>query len=221
MRHSRCGAGLPGWRNGRRSGLKIRRWQQREGSTPSPGTSPIDRYAANHLAVRRRYPILAIKKRVAHREQGFRPDVIERQLAHMERNEVRAADHCIEYLQDRRQMMQHRADYLGGLAKRWHQSRAPQRLLSTHNSRSQPAGATFDGPQPRRAASMAATSIFSICIIASKARLAAARSGSAIASVRARGVICQDRPHLSLHQPHALSWPPFLTIAFHKRSVSA
>ncbi len=28
----------PGWRNGRRSGLKIRRWQQREGSTPSPGT---------------------------------------------------------------------------------------------------------------------------------------------------------------------------------------
>ena len=29
---------LPGWRNGRRSGLKIRRWQQREGSTPFPGT---------------------------------------------------------------------------------------------------------------------------------------------------------------------------------------
>jgi hypothetical protein len=28
----------PGWRNGRRSGLKIRRWQQREGSTPFPGT---------------------------------------------------------------------------------------------------------------------------------------------------------------------------------------
>src|SRR6185437_12802929 len=77
------------------------------------------------------------------------------------------------------------------------------------------------GPQPRRAASMAAMSIFLICIIASKARFAARRSASAIASVRARGVICQDRPHLSLHQPHALSWPPFPTIAFHKRSVSA
>jgi len=46
---------------------------------------------------------------------------------------------------------------------------------------------------------------FPICIIASKARLAAARSGSAIAAVRARGVICHDRPHLSLHQPQALS----------------
>ncbi len=42
-----------------------------------------------------------------------------------------------------------------------------------------------------------------------------------IAAVRARGVICHDSPHLSLHQPHALSWPPFATIAFHKRSVSA
>ena len=68
---------------------------------------------------------------------------------------------------------------------------------------------------------MAAMSIFPICIIASKARLAAARSGSAIAAIRARGVICHDSPHLSLHQPHALSWPPLPTMAFHKRSVSA
>ena len=37
----------------------------------------------------------------------------------------------------------------------------------------------------------------------------------------ARGVICHDNPHRSLHQPHALSWPPLPTIAFHKRSVSA
>jgi len=58
-------------------------------------------------------------------------------------------------------------------------------------------------------------------IMASNARLAAARSRSVIASVRARGVICQDRPHLSLHQPQALSWPPLWTIAFHRRSVSA
>ena len=36
-----------------------------------------------------------------------------------------------------------------------------------------------------------------------------------------RGVICQDTPHLSLHQPHALSWPPLPTMAFQERSVSA
>src|SRR3569623_3522728 len=59
--------------------------------------------------------------------------------------------------------------------------------------------------QPRRAASIAAMSIFLICIIASHARLAEARSGSAIAAVRARGVLCHDRPHMSLHQPQALS----------------
>jgi len=68
--------------------------------------------------------------------------------------------------------------------------------------------------QPRWAFSIAATSIFLIVIIASNARLAAARSGSVIAFVRAIGVICQDSPHLSLHQPHALSWPPLPTIAF-------
>src|SRR6202044_1869549 len=67
-------------------------------------------------------------------------------------------------------------------------------------------------PQLRRAASIAAMSIFFICIIASNARLAAARSGSVTALVRTSGVICQDTPHLSLHQPHALSWPPLPTI---------
>src|SRR5207344_1914894 len=69
-------------------------------------------------------------------------------------------------------------------------------------------------PQPRRAASIAAISIFFMCIIASNARLAAAVSGSVTAFVRAIGVICQDNPHLSLHQPHALSWPPLPSIAF-------
>src|SRR5512144_1830015 len=67
--------------------------------------------------------------------------------------------------------------------------------------------------QPRRAASMVATSIFFIDIIASKARLASAPP-AASASVSARGVICQERPQRSLHQPHALSWPPLPTIAF-------
>ena len=57
-------------------------------------------------------------------------------------------------------------------------------------------------------------SIFFIFIIASNARLAAARSGSVVASSSARGVICQDKPHLSLHHPHALSAPPLLMIVF-------
>jgi integrase len=39
-------------------------------------------------------------------EHGFEADVIERQLAHMERNKVRAAYHRAEYLKERRKMMQ-------------------------------------------------------------------------------------------------------------------
>lgn len=45
-------------------------------------------------------------------EEGFDPDVIERQLAHAERNKVRAAYHRAEYLENRRQMMQWYADFL-------------------------------------------------------------------------------------------------------------
>ena len=66
---------------------------------------------------------------------------------------------------------------------------------------------------PRRAASIVATSIFFIGIIASKARFASSPP-AAIASASTRGVICQDRPQRSLHQPHWLSLPPLPTIAF-------
>jgi integrase len=55
-------------------------------------------------------------------EQGFRPDVIERQLAHVERNKVRAAYHRAEYLAERRQIMQHWADHLDALAARCDQA---------------------------------------------------------------------------------------------------
>jgi len=50
-------------------------------------------------------------------EQGWKPDVIERQLAHAEKNKVRAAYHRSEYLQDRKKMMQSWADYLDSLRK--------------------------------------------------------------------------------------------------------
>ncbi len=41
---------------------------------------------------------------------GFRPDVIERQLAHAERNSVRAAYNHAEFLPQRRERMQWRSD---------------------------------------------------------------------------------------------------------------
>ena len=48
-------------------------------------------------------------------EQGYRADVIEAQLAHGEKNAIRAAYNHAEYLPERRQMMQEWADYLDEL----------------------------------------------------------------------------------------------------------
>lgn len=49
-------------------------------------------------------------------EQGWHRDAIERQLAHGERDAVRAAYNYAGHLPERRTMMQHWADYLDGLA---------------------------------------------------------------------------------------------------------
>jgi integrase len=49
-------------------------------------------------------------------ERGWSIDAIERQLAHVEGNKVRAAYHRSEHLEERRRMMQAWADYLDGLA---------------------------------------------------------------------------------------------------------
>lgn len=48
-------------------------------------------------------------------EMGFRSEVIERQLAHRDKNTVRGIYNQAEYLQERRQMLQQWADYLDGL----------------------------------------------------------------------------------------------------------
>lgn len=48
-------------------------------------------------------------------EMGWSPDVIERQLAHAERNAVRAAYNRASYLPERQKMMQVWSDYLDGL----------------------------------------------------------------------------------------------------------
>jgi integrase len=49
-------------------------------------------------------------------EAGYRADVIERQLAHKERNTARASYNQAEYLAERRDMMQQWADLMDGLA---------------------------------------------------------------------------------------------------------
>ncbi|WP_420429064.1 tyrosine-type recombinase/integrase [Kordiimonas sp.] len=49
-------------------------------------------------------------------EQGWKPDIIERQLAHAERNKVRAAYNRAEHIAERTKMMQAWADYLQALA---------------------------------------------------------------------------------------------------------
>jgi len=48
-------------------------------------------------------------------EQGWHKDAVERQLAHAERDEVRAAYNYAQHLDERRRMMQAWADYLDGL----------------------------------------------------------------------------------------------------------
>ncbi len=48
-------------------------------------------------------------------EQGWHRDAIERQLAHAERDSIRAAYNRAEHLPERKEMMQAWADYLDGL----------------------------------------------------------------------------------------------------------
>lgn len=50
-------------------------------------------------------------------EAGWRPDVIERQLAHKERNQVWVAYHCGTYMAARALLMQWWADYLDARRK--------------------------------------------------------------------------------------------------------
>ncbi len=45
-------------------------------------------------------------------ESGFRSDVIEKQLAHSEKDAVRASYNRAEYMAERQKMMQHWADFI-------------------------------------------------------------------------------------------------------------
>jgi integrase len=48
-------------------------------------------------------------------EMGYRPDVIEKQLDHSERDQTRASCNHAEYFEERRTMMQEWANYLDSL----------------------------------------------------------------------------------------------------------
>ena len=50
-------------------------------------------------------------------EMGYRPDLIERQLAHGDTDKVRAVYNRAAYMDERRAMMQAWADYLDSLAQ--------------------------------------------------------------------------------------------------------
>ena len=57
----------------------------------------------------------AVASTILNESGHFKPDVIERQLAPCERNEVRGAYNRAEYLPERKRMMQQWADYLDKL----------------------------------------------------------------------------------------------------------
>src|ERR1700740_2685942 len=79
-------------------------------------------------------------------ELGWKPDVIERQLAHAERSKVRAAYNRASYLAERREMMQVWADYLDRLRER------PNRVVKLDQKVSPSRGynSAKYGPSPAR-----------------------------------------------------------------------
>ncbi len=67
----------------------------------------------------------ALASTVLNESGHWRPDAIERQLAHKERNAVRAAYHRAEYLEERTRMMQWWADFLDAAEKEGESAEAP------------------------------------------------------------------------------------------------
>jgi integrase len=57
----------------------------------------------------------ALASTILNEQRKYHPDVIEKQLAHADRNEVRAAYNRADYMLERKKMMQDWADYLDGV----------------------------------------------------------------------------------------------------------
>ncbi len=62
-------------------------------------------------------------------EMGYRSDVIERQLAHAERDKVRASYNHAEYMEERKAMMQEWANFIDGLLKKDNQSNGSRKSV--------------------------------------------------------------------------------------------
>jgi hypothetical protein len=83
-------------------------------------------------------------------EFGWQPDIIERQLAHAERNKVRAAYNRAERLADRRTMMQAWADYLDGLRQRKRESVVTEVSASRESGSGEPQPGSERQGNPRK-----------------------------------------------------------------------
>ncbi len=135
---------------------------------------------------------------------GFEPTTSERGAQH---STIKLRDRCLKH------------DTVFIPSSQYKKTAAPQRFflcpLSTLRGPEDPSGpqttahcslSTIHCPlllcySPLRAASIAATSIFFMGIIASNARFASSPP-AVIASTSTRGVICHDTPQRSLHHPH-------------------
>ena len=91
-------------------------------ATPLNPTQPISENAVLYMIYRLGYRgkttghgFRSLASTILH-ENGFHPDAIERQLAHLEGNAVKAAYNHAQYLPDRKKMMQWWSDYLDKVA---------------------------------------------------------------------------------------------------------
>jgi integrase len=73
----------------------------------------------------------ALASTILNEQRKYHPDIIERQLAHAERNEVRAAYNRAEYLLERKKMMQDYADYLDAVLQQ-----APEKVVKVNFAKS-------------------------------------------------------------------------------------
>lgn len=78
------------------------------------------------------------------------PDLIELQLAHVERNKIRAAYNRAQRLAERRLLMQQWADFLDGLRESGPPERAAANIVASR------ASGTYDRPLPLQRAFRAA-----------------------------------------------------------------
>ena len=79
-------------------------------------------------------------------EMGFRPDVIERQLAHVEENKTKKAYNHAEYMVERREMLQAWSDWIDGIEERDTGSTIKLPAPGQHQAQPDPDGSEAPAP---------------------------------------------------------------------------